>query len=233
MFHKSSAYKHTNIHQAPTKSIKTITKVNNKVWSFQSISNLRNWKLKNAYWIISTKNCNKCKILWEIVNIMLLIVQMYFWAKGISVKRSISKAWLLGMVHIWRLWELSNFQDPPLPLSIYVQDSSILQSSSEFFYSSFIFSINSLILSGIPLTSFHLAEASISTFLWLYTLVCAVVQKYQMSFLYNYSHFWYTFCNQPVLSAQLENVNKLWNNNRAVDVNERNQNKNKTKPSHI
>ena len=54
----------------------------------------------------------------------------------------------------------------------------------------FVFSINSLILSGFPLTSFHLAEASLSAFLSLYTLVCAAVQKYhEMSFIYNYSHF--------------------------------------------
>ena len=38
--------------------------------------------------------------------------------------------------------------------------------------------INSLILSGFPLTSFHLAEVSLSDFSWLYTFVCAIVQKY-------------------------------------------------------
>ena len=32
---------------------------------------------------------------------------------------------LLGMIHIWRPWKLSNFQDPPPPLSINVQNSSI------------------------------------------------------------------------------------------------------------
>ena len=58
------------------------------------------------------------------------------------------------------------------------------------FRSAFVFSINSLILSGFPLTSFHLAEASLSVFSWLYTLVCAVVQKYhEMSFIYDYSYF--------------------------------------------
>ena len=55
--------------------------------------------------------------------------------------------------------------------------------------SSFVFSMNSLILHGFPLASFHLAEASLSAFSWLYTLVCAVVQKYhEMSFIFNYSH---------------------------------------------
>ena len=57
------------------------------------------------------------------------------------------------------------------------------------FRSVFDFSVYPLILSGFPLTSFHLAEASLSAFLWLYTLVCAVNQKcYEMSFIYNYSH---------------------------------------------
>ena len=57
------------------------------------------------------------------------------------------------------------------------------------FRSAFIFSINSLILSGFPLTSFLLAEASLSVFSWLHALVCAVAQKYhEMSFIYNYSH---------------------------------------------
>ena len=94
----------------------------------------------------------------------------------------------------------------------------------------FVFNINSLILPGFTLISFHLAETSLSAFSWLYTLACAFVQKYYtMFFIYNYSHFWYSFCYQPVLFAQLENVNKLWNNNRTVHVTERNQNKNKTK----
>ena len=59
------------------------------------------------------------------------------------------------------------------------------------FRSTFPFSINSLILCGFPLISFHLTEAPLSAFSWLYTLVCAAV-----------------------------NANKLWNNNRPVHVNE-------------
>ena len=43
------------------------------------------------------------------------------------------------------------------------------------FKSAFVFSFNSLILSGFPLTSFHLVEASPSAFSWLYTLVCVAV----------------------------------------------------------
>ena len=104
------------------------------------------------------------------------------------------------------------------------------------FRSVFVFSINSLInsliLSGFPLTSFHLAETFLSAFSWLYTRVCAVVHKtLQNVFIFNYSQLKQSFCNQPVLFAQLENVNKLWNNNRTVHVNERN--KTKTKPSHV
>ena len=75
------------------------------------------------------------------------------------------------------------------------------------FRSAFVFSINSLILSGFPWTSFHLAETSLSAFWWLYTLECAVVEKYhEMSFIYYYSYFWYSFCNEPVLLAQFENL---------------------------
>ena len=97
------------------------------------------------------------------------------------------------------------------------------------------FSLCSLILHGFPLTSFHLPEASLSAFSWLYTLVCAFVQKYhKLSFIYNCSYFQYSFCNQPFLFAKLENVNKQWNNNRTINVNERNQSKNKKiKSRHI
>ena len=87
----------------------------------------------------------------------------------------------------------------------------------------FLFSINSLIFSGVLLTSFHLAETSLSAFSWRYILVCAVVQKSnEMFFIYNYLHFEYSFSNQPVLFAQLENLNKLCNKNRTVHVNEQN-----------
>ena len=47
---------------------------------------------------------------------------------------------------------------------------------------------------------------------------------------YNYSQFQYSFCNQPVLFAYLENVNKLLNNDRIMHVNGQNQNKNKITP---
>ena len=57
------------------------------------------------------------------------------------------------------------------------------------FRSAFVFSINSLILPGFPLTSLHLTEASLSAFLWLYTVVCALAQKILLNVVYNYSHF--------------------------------------------
>ena len=57
--------------------------------------------------------------------------------------------------------------------------------SGPFFRSAF-----DLILSGFSLTSFHLNEASLSDLSCLYTLVCAVVQKYHEMFLiYNYLQF--------------------------------------------
>ena len=86
------------------------------------------------------------------------------------------------------------FQTNPPPPSPYDNQSIKRKQSKDGYYmlsgpsfrSAFVFSINSL----IPLTSAHLAEASLSAFFWLYTLVCAVVQKYhEMSFIYDYSHF--------------------------------------------
>ena len=58
------------------------------------------------------------------------------------------------------------------------------------FRSTFVFNINSSILSGFSLTCFHLADASLSAFSRLYTLVCAVFQQYhEMPFIYNDSQF--------------------------------------------
>ena len=165
------------------------------------------------------------------------------------------------MIHIWRPWKLSIFQDPPPPplLSIYVQNSStpltldvqfqtnphlqmitiqlkenIIQGwlfmlSGPSFRSPFVFSINSFILSGFPLTSFHLVDASLSAFSWLYTLVCAVVSiKCLLSII---NHIFSTYF--AINLFFFHNVYKLWNNNHTVDVNERNQNKSKTKSRHI
>ena len=113
------------------------------------------------------------------------------------------------------------------------------------FRSALVLSVKWLILSGFPLTSFHLAEGnvvpwailrklktpfsrssysekmslgqdwletSLTTFSWLYILLCAVVQKYRKMF------------------YLLKNINKLWNNNCTVHVNEQNQTKTKQEP---
>ena len=87
------------------------------------------------------------------------------------------------------------------------------------FRSALVFSINSLILSDLPLTSFHLVEASLSAFCG---FILLRVQLFKI--IYNCSYFRYSFSNQSVLLAQLENVSKLWNNNRTVHVTEQNQN---------
>ena len=70
-------------------------------------------------------------------------------------------------------------------------------------------------------------------FVALYSCACSCPKISQNFFVCNYSHFWYSFCNQPVLFARLENVSKPWNNSRTVQVKERNQNKSKTKSRHI
>ena len=57
--------------------------------------------------------------------------------------------------------------------------------SSPSLRSDFVFSI-------IPLTSFHLAEASLSTFLWLYTFVCAAVQNIKKCLLFVIIHIFRT-----------------------------------------
>ena len=90
--------------------------------------------------------------------------------------------------------------EPPPPLQMItnqLKESESKESKDDYYMlsspslrSALVFSINSLILSGFPLTSFHLAEDSLPAFSWLHTLVCAVVQKYhEMPFIYNYSHF--------------------------------------------
>ena len=54
-------------------------------------------------------------------------------------------------------------------------------------------SINLLILSCFPLTSFHLAKGLLIAFPWLYTIVCAVAQKYhEIYFIYIIIHIFST-----------------------------------------
>ena len=55
-----------------------------------------------------------------------------------------------------------------------------------FFQAGFRFQYQLINLVWFPLNSFYLAEASLSAFPWLYTLVCTVVQKCnEISFIYN------------------------------------------------
>ena len=77
----------------------------------------------------------------------------------------------------------------------------------------FILSINSLTLSGLPLTSFHLAEASLSAFWWLYTIVYVVIRKFiKMSSIPLILQSTCSICTTWIL--------KLWNNNHTMHVNE-------------
>ena len=149
------------------------------------------------------------------------------------------------MIHTWRPWKLSNFQDPPLPLSIYVQNSSnpltldvqfqtntpslddnhqlkenkILGWLLYAIRSAFVFSINSLILSGFPLTCFHSAEVLLSAFSWLYTpsWLYAVDQKHhEMSFItihffstyfsINMFFYWTTWKRKQTMEEQMHRV---------------------------
>ena len=49
----------------------------------------------------------------------------YTCKKWVPLLLSLKSDSYLGTIHIWRPWELSNFQDPPPSLSSYVQCSSI------------------------------------------------------------------------------------------------------------
>ena len=103
-------------------------------------------------------------------------------------------------------WKIFQFSRSPTPSSIYLQNSSTPLTwkvqfqtntapppsmlSGPSFRSTFVFSINSLILSSFSLTFFHLAEASLSAFSWQYILVCVVAHIFhEISFIYNCSHF--------------------------------------------
>ena len=107
--------------------------------------------------------------------------------------------------------KIVQFLKKPIPLSIYVQNTSIcltldvqlgwlLYVIRSFLQIGFRFQYQLANLARLSLSSFYLADASLSVFSWFYTLVCAVVQKYyEMSFICNYLHFWYSFYNQPVI----------------------------------
>ena len=97
------------------------------------------------------------------------------------------------------------------------------------------FNINSLIFRGFPLVSFHLDQATLSAFSWLYTSCVQLSKNITKYILFIIIHiftlgFTFTFCNPPVSFAQPEDASKLWNNKCTVHVNERNQSK---KTSHV
>ena len=125
------------------------------------------------------------------------------------------------MIHIWRPWKLSNFQDLPTPS--YPSTSKILPPPWPW-------------TSNFKRTSLPISKESLTIcfFVALYFCVCSCSKISRSIFFVNILlTFWIlTFCNQPALFAQLENVNKLWKSNRTVQVNERNQNKNETKSCH-
>ena len=96
-----------------------------------------------------------------------------------------------------------------------------------FFRLAFVFSIISLNLPGFQLTS-----SPLSPFSWIYTLIYAVVQNITKCLFYNYSHFNTHFATNLFYLHSLKTETRLWKNNRTVQVNKRNKNKNRTNTSH-
>ena len=116
-----------------------------------------------------------------------------------SCKSTYSRKLRLKVVKEWYTYDIHENRATALPLhplSIYVQNSStffILDVQDQtnppcqiitnqlkenmlpgpISKSAFVFNINSLILLGFPLASFHLAEASLSAFVWFYTRACS------------------------------------------------------------
>ena len=103
---------------------------------------------------------------------------------------------------------------------------SFLQVSFRFQYQ-FI----NLVLLSFDLSSFRWSH-TICFFVPLYSCVCSCPK---ISLLFIIIHIFSTHfvVNLFYLHNNLETIIKLWNNNRTVHVNERNQNKNKTKSRHI
>ena len=124
---------------------------------------------------------------------------------------------------------ISNEPSPPFPndnqsvkRKQFKDDYYMLSGTS--FWSAFVFIINSLILSGFSLASFIQLTPHYLVFRGFIPL-CLQLSKNTTKYLLFVITFQYLFCNQLVLFAKLENVNKLWNNNRTVHENERNRNK--------
>ena len=119
---------------------------------------------------------------------------------------------VLGMIQVWRPWKLFIFQDPhllcpstskilPPPLINSLQmitnhlKENIIQGWLLYVIRTFLqvgfrcqYQTINLVWLFFDFFSFSWSHTFISPSSWLYTLVCAVVKKYQeMSFVYNYS----------------------------------------------
>ena len=143
----------------------------------------------------------------HIFNPIFISGSRFFWAQVVSVYVQLLEVALKLIVAL-------NFL---LLHHIYVYNFSssinIRKYMHQTWLSLFILSINSLTLSGLPLTSFHLAEASLSVFWWLYTIVYVVVQTFhKMSSIPLILQSTCFICTTWKL--------KLWNNNHTMHVNE-------------
>ena len=128
------------------------------------------------------------------------------------------------MIHIWRPRKLFKFQDPPPSLSIYVQNSSTPRLDL------------GRPISNRPCSLNHNQSIKRKIQEWLFYVIRPFFQigslfQYKLINLVWLSFYFFSFSWS--LTISLKNVNKLWNNNRTVYVNEQNQNKKKTKSSHI
>ena len=102
--------------------------------------------------------------------------------------------------------KIVQFSQPPPPLSVYVQNSSTPLTFDVQFQTNPHSILNESLI--------------ICFFVALYSCVCGCPKiSRNVFFIYNYSQFYYWFCNQLVLFVQLENVNKLLKINYTVRVN--------------
>ena len=165
-------------------------------------------------------------------------------------------------MHIWHLWKLSNFHNglPPCPstskilppfwpwtsnfkrISPSPSDKQSIKGkrnprltnyymlSGSFLQVSLGFQYQLISLVWLSFEFLHLRYLLFCGFI----ILCVQLFYITKCLLFIIIHIFVThFAINSFLFAELENVNKLWNNNRTVHENERNQNKNKTKPSHI
>ena len=155
------------------------------------------------------------------------IVQLYDPLLRPSPPPCPSKSKILLLPSFWTF----NFKLPfPLPflkttnqLKENIVQRWLLYVTRSFLHVGFCFQYQLINLIWLCFDFFPFSWSLTICFPWLHALVCAVVQKNRkVFFIYNYSSFYYSFCNQSVLFAQLENVNKL-RKNRTVHASEQNQ----------